>query len=187
VGATGSGKSSLVQLIPRLRKWVQENAPGLGISIGEWNFGAENHISGGLAVAEALGRFGEQNLTSAYYWSYPPDGSAAFWAFRAFRDYDGQGAHFENVSLGTSAPAGTSAFASMSEDGSRLVLVALNLDPKNTVHANISTDGCPEAKGRRYFYYGEKSKKLESKKLEGKAPVTLEPFSINVLEWTFKK
>jgi hypothetical protein len=63
-----------VQLIPRMKKWVAENAPGLGTSIGEWNFGAERHISGGLAVAEALGRFGQYDLTSAYYWAYPPDG-----------------------------------------------------------------------------------------------------------------
>ncbi len=47
-----------VQLVPRLRRWIDDNYPGTGISIGEWNFGAATHMSGGLATAEALGRFG---------------------------------------------------------------------------------------------------------------------------------
>ncbi|HTO99005.1 MAG TPA: glycoside hydrolase family 44 protein, partial [Myxococcales bacterium] len=83
-----------VILIPRLKRWIAEYAPGMSLSIGEYNFGAETHMSGGLALAEALGRFGEQGLDSAYYWTVPPKGSPAFWAFRAFRNYDGKGGHF---------------------------------------------------------------------------------------------
>ena len=41
-----------VRLIPRLRDWIAKNAPGVRISIGEYNFGAEKHMSGGLAVAD---------------------------------------------------------------------------------------------------------------------------------------
>ena len=51
----------------RLREWIASENPGLGISIGEWNFGAEEHMSGGLAVAEALGRFGALGLKAAFY------------------------------------------------------------------------------------------------------------------------
>jgi len=58
-----------MRLLPLLREWVAQNHPGLGISIGEWNFGAESHMSGALATAEALGRFGTEGLTSAYYWT----------------------------------------------------------------------------------------------------------------------
>src|SRR6185436_17484441 len=79
-----------MRLLPRLRAWIDENHPGLGISIGEWNFGAERHMSGGLATAEALGRFGEQGVASAFYWDYPDRDSPAYWAFRAFRNFDGR-------------------------------------------------------------------------------------------------
>src|SRR5205085_1516465 len=61
-----------IRLIPRLQAWIAEKRPGLGVSIGEYNFGAEGHMSGGLAVAEALGRFGEQGAYAAFYWDYPP-------------------------------------------------------------------------------------------------------------------
>ncbi len=36
-----------IRLIPRLKEWIAANYPGLGISIGEWSFGADAHISGG--------------------------------------------------------------------------------------------------------------------------------------------
>jgi len=176
-----------VQLIPRMKKWVSENAPGLGTSIGEWNFGAERHISGGLAVAEALGRFGQHDLTSAYYWSYPPDGSAAYWGFRAYRDYDGAGARFQDVSLDAKAFTGASVFASMSPDGAKLTAVVLNLDPKAAFDADVALDGCGEVSARRVFSYSGGAKGLEPKKADVKAPVSLEPFSINVLEWSLKK
>ena len=92
-----------VRLIPRLKQWIKENDPGLGISIGEWNFGAEGHMSGGLATAEALGRFGSEGITSAFYWDYPPDKSPSFWAFRGYRNYDGAGARFLDTSVPSTA------------------------------------------------------------------------------------
>src|SRR5580765_1626305 len=62
-----------MRLLPLLRQWIAMYHPGLRISIGEWNFGAESHMSGGLATAEALGRFGTEGLYSAYYWTFPAD------------------------------------------------------------------------------------------------------------------
>ena len=53
-----------------------------------------DHMSGGLAIAEALGRFGQQGLTSAFYWSKVPYNSPGFHAFRAYRNFDGKGARF---------------------------------------------------------------------------------------------
>jgi hypothetical protein len=175
-----------VQLIPRMKQWVADNAPGMSTSIGEWNFGAERHISGGLAVAEALGRFGQQDLGSAYYWTYPPDGSAAYWAFRAYRDYDGQGSHFEDGSLPTHAPSGLSAFASVSDDGSKVVAVLLNLDPNRAAAADIALQGCRNAQLLRHFSYGAGSKEL-TLETPAHGAVTLEPFSINVIEWSVRK
>jgi hypothetical protein len=107
-----------VHLIPRMKKWIADEDPGLGLSIGEWNFGAEEHMSGGLATAEALGRFGTGGLTSAFYWDYPVDKSPAFWAFRAYRNFDWKGGKF----LDWSVPATTgyefsSIFASRSARG----------------------------------------------------------------------
>jgi hypothetical protein len=147
-----------VKLIPRLREWITINYPGRGISIGEWNFGAEQHMSGGLAVAESLGRFGEQDVTSAFYWTYPPDQSPAYWAFRAFRDYDGKRSTFLENFVPTRAPFGTSLFASRNDDRTKMTVVALNFLPETAVDARIDAGMCGRITSRKTFSFtGEKT------------------------------
>lgn len=145
-----------VMLIPRMKAWVAENYPGRALSIGEWSFGAESHMSGGLAVAEALGRFGQQGLDHAFYWLMPPDGSPAFWAFRAYRDFDGRGGRFLDLGLPTTAGEGTSLFASRDAEGTRMVLVALNLAPDTARPVRIELRGCGRAASVDAFGYDGK-------------------------------
>lgn len=140
-------------LLPRMRAWVDESYPGLGISIGEWNFGGETHMSGALAIAEALGRFGAYGVTSAFYWTYPPARSPAAWAFRAYRNFDGRGARFEELSVPTRAGEQTSLFASRSGDAKRWVLVALNFDPDHDAATRLTLGSCVPAGSLRAFAY----------------------------------
>ncbi|MCU0696071.1 MAG: glycoside hydrolase family 44 protein [Myxococcaceae bacterium] len=171
-----------VRLLPRMQEWVAANYPGLKLSIGEYNFGAEGHISGGLALAEALGRFGQHGLYSAFYWTYPPDKSPAFWAFRAFRNFDGQGARFEEVSLPTEAPRELSLFAARSTDKRRMTLVLLNLSTSETMEAAISLKGCALPTEHRVFtYVGDPRGFAPVKTALGKA-YRAPPSSITVVE-----
>lgn len=127
-----------IQLIPRMLALIRENYPGRGLSLGEWSFGGEKHLSGGLATAEALGRFAQQGLTSAYYWIAPPAHSPAYWAFRAFRNYDGAGSHFLEHFVETKHAQGISVFASRNESGTRAVVVVIN--PSRTHEAALELD-----------------------------------------------
>jgi hypothetical protein len=180
-----------IELIPRLRRLIQENYPGRGIVIGEYNFGAEDHITGGLALAEALGRFGQQGLDAAYYWTYPAKDSHAFWAFRAYRNYDGHGAHFEDLSLPADAAPGTSLFASRDAGGTRLVLVALNLEPAAAFRAHIDLSTCGGVASQRIFtdtaeaagLFDTPAATLES----GTLVTVMPPYSLSVIELTLKK
>jgi hypothetical protein len=142
-----------IRLIPRLKQWVQANHPGLAISLGEWSFGADEHISGGLATAEALGRFGQQGLDRAFYWGGPKLDTATFWAFRAFRNFDGAGGHFEDVSLDTSEDETVSLFASRDEKSTHLVAVLVNRDPVSEALAHIDLNGCGRPRSQRVFSY----------------------------------
>ncbi len=142
-----------VELIPRLKKWIAKEHPGLGISIGEYNFGAETHMSGGLAVAEALGRFGEQGIKSAFYWDFPAKNSPAYSAFLAYRDFDGKGGRF----LDTSVPASSddrrlSVFASRGGAG-HMVIVLLDLDPATLIAASLDLTTCGRVSAQRRFVY----------------------------------
>jgi Glycoside hydrolase family 44 len=176
-----------VRLIPRLEAWIAEMHPGLGISIGEYNFGAEQHMSGGLAVAEALGRFGERGITSAFYWDYPSKGSPAFWAFRAYRDFDGDGGRFldESVQAESRDPM-ASVFASRGAGGEHMVVVLLDLDPSRSIAARVDLSSCGRVvTERRFVYVGGRSglaKAASEPESSGVASVTLPPYSITVLD-----
>jgi hypothetical protein len=174
-----------VRLVPRLREWIDANYPGLGISIGEWNFGAETHMSGGLAVAEVLGHFGLEGVTSAYYWTAPADRSPAFWAFRAFRNFDGAGARFLDWTLPVSGGATlVSAFASRDAERRHIVIMLLNESALTTVAASMALKSCGVVAGPRAFTYagGDAGFKPESLSSGAIPELQLAPYSITVID-----
>jgi hypothetical protein len=178
-----------IQLLPRLKGIIAQEYPGLKISLGEYNFGGEKHISGALALAEALGRFGQAGVYSAYYWTYPPANSCAYYAFRAFRNYDGRGSQFQDQSLTTVMAPNSSLFASRDAKNQKITAIALNLDPKDVLDADIETVGCGEFKtAKAYTYDG-----LEDGFQKASAPPSMQgetinqalpPYSITVVELT---
>jgi hypothetical protein len=173
-----------VRLIPRLKEWVKEYYPGLRISLGEYNFGAEEDASGGIALAEALGRFGTEGLDYAFYWFDPPKNSAAYWAFRAFRNFDGAGAHFLERSLGTKSSEPLSLFASRDASGKHLVLIALNLDGSSVAASRIELQGCGSPRTTRRFSYTPRSGALVADAERHGEPLSIElpPHSLAVLD-----
>src|SRR4029450_12926784 len=60
-----------VQLLPRLKEWIAAGYPGTKIGISEWNFGVDSDINGALAIADALGIYGREEVYMANYWAYP--------------------------------------------------------------------------------------------------------------------
>jgi hypothetical protein len=175
-----------MRVLPLLRQWVEENHPGLGISIGEWNFGAEGHMSGGLAVAEALGRFGTEGIHSAFYWTSPTEKSPAYWAFRAYRDFDGQGGRFLDRSTTVRwSDALASLFASLDPKSRRVVMVLLNLDPAVPLAARILVQGCEARTSARAFSYTGGGSGFQPVEVEASGrPLTVvaAPYSITVVD-----
>jgi hypothetical protein len=178
-----------VRLLPRMREWVNANYPGLGISIGEWNFGGETHMSGGLAVAEALGRFAEYGVNSAFYWTAPPADSPAFHAFRAYRNYDGNGARFGEVWVPTRMAGDVSLFASRDRSRRRYVLVALNSRPDSIARARIELRAASAPEAVRAFSFTPRTTGIvpvTPPKPAQTLAVELPPYSITVLELKMK-
>ena len=149
-----------IRLIPRMREWIRDNYPGRKTSIGEWSFGADNHISGGLATAEALGRFGQQKLDAAFYWGALSDKMPIYWAFRAFRNFDGQGARFQDISLPVKEAENVSLFASRDAERTRVVLVLVNRDATAKANVAITLSGCGRVGSSRLFSFDADSKAL---------------------------
>ncbi|WXH29679.1 hypothetical protein WA016_03638 [Myxococcus stipitatus] len=180
-----------VRLLPRLKEWIAQNYPGRLISIGEYNFGAFGHMSGGLAQAEALGRFAQENIYSAYFWQYPTNGSPVYWAFRAFRDFDGRGGRFQDYWVPAKADEGASVFASRDESGTKLVAVVLNLDPDQAAQARVELKGCGTLTGAKVMGYsgapGGFLPQTTGTQTAGSLVQRLPPYSMTVFDLTVKK
>ena len=88
-----------VQLIPRMRGWVDQYYPGTGTSLSEYNFGGLEHINGALAQADVLGIFGRERLDMAMMWAPPTTDQPGAYALRMYRNYNGFGGAFGDVSL----------------------------------------------------------------------------------------
>jgi hypothetical protein len=122
-----------VRFLPRLREAVEAHYPGTAVAVTEWAFGGGRHISGALVTADVLGLFGREGVTLANSWS---GGTFTSTAFRAFRDYDGQGSGFGDTSIhaASSLPAEAAVYASIDEARpERMVIVAINKVPEPRV------------------------------------------------------
>ncbi len=178
-----------IRLLPRMQEWVDKNYPGRGISIGEWNFGGEAHITGALATAEALGRFAQFGVTSAFYWTLPPPGSPSIQGFLAYRNFDGKGGHFLDWYLRTTSSEGASLFASRDEEGKELVAVAINMSPDTALIADFDVGACGPVLSRQAYVYTRGAPGFAAKEAV-RSPATafdepLPPWSITVLRMDF--
>lgn len=177
-----------IRFLPRVKEWIAKNYPGRGVSVGEWNFGGDVRTSGGLATAEALGRFGQYGATSAFYWTFPPPGSPTMLAFVAYRNFDGKGGRFLDWSLPTTVPARAlaSLFASRDDEGKHIVLVALNLSPSRPLSARIDVSSCGELATRQVYTLGPGMRALTpGPSASGPAPTIEQPlpaYSITVID-----
>jgi len=88
-----------VRLIPLMREWVDEYYPGTKLAIGEYNWGALDHMNGALAQADVLGIFGREGLDMALLWAALEVDDPFAFAFRMYRNYDGANSIFGDSSL----------------------------------------------------------------------------------------
>lgn len=118
-----------IRLIPGLQERIATHFPGTGLAVTEWNYGGGQHISGALATADALGVFGRHGVSKATLWELNANESFTYAAFKAFRNFDGVGGRFGDLSVQavSSDDAAASVYASLdSTDHSKAVIVAIN-------------------------------------------------------------
>ncbi len=134
--ADAGPEGGIVRLLPRMRAWVDDHYPGTGLALTEYNWGGLEHINGALAQAEILGLFGREGLDIAALWNYP-DANLGYdhfetlpgaYAFRLYRNYDGAGSRFGDVSVATASadPAALAVYAAQRAGDGALTVLVLN-------------------------------------------------------------
>jgi hypothetical protein len=116
-------------VLPRLQAKINARFPGMKLAITEYNNGGGMHIAGTIAQADNLGIFGMQGLFAAAYWPLSDKEPYSLAGFRAFRDFDGAGANFGDVSLQATSSRVQDVVVYASRDSAhdgRVVFVAIN-------------------------------------------------------------
>ena len=116
-------------LIPTIQASIRMYFPDTKLSFSEYNFGGGNHISGGIAEADALGIFSEQNVYMACLKPDMEDFSYQKAGINIYTNYDGDGSTYGNtaVSADNGGSTDNSVYASVdSDDESALKIVFIN-------------------------------------------------------------
>src|SRR5262249_4920896 len=129
-----------VDLVPRLRSWVNTYYPGTKIGITEYNWGAEGHMNGATTQADLLGIFGRQGLDLADRWTTPAAGTPTYLAMKMYRNYDGHDATFGDTSVATSVPNPdhVSAYSAVRSSDGALTIMVINKDLYDPAHPSAT-------------------------------------------------
>ncbi|MBN9025191.1 MAG: hypothetical protein J0H20_06170 [Rhizobiales bacterium] len=126
--ADGGGDREVgLPLLPSLRRIADHVFPGTDLAVTEFNYGGAGQIASGLALADVLGRFGQQGVSFATHWG-SLDGTLGD-AYRLFRTTDATGRRFGDRSHGLTVEGTPDvvAYASTFETGQPgLQLIVIN-------------------------------------------------------------
>jgi hypothetical protein len=138
----GQWFSRFLPLLPRVQASIDEFYPGTKLAFTEYSFGAENHISGGVAIADALGVFAEHGVYLATLWPLTGNRDFADSAVNMFTNCDGEGLAFGGALLPVSAdsPEWGGVYVSEDADG-KMHLMLIGKDVDNPVQFNLTIGG----------------------------------------------
>ena len=132
----GQWFSRYLPLLPEVQHSIDTYYPGTKLAVTEFYYGAPEHFSGGIAMADVLGIFGKYGLYMSNYWgSDRPYVSAAY---KIYRNYDGNNSTFGDIKVYASIAdkQNSSIYASVSgHNDSKLHLIVINKSFDHSINA----------------------------------------------------
>ncbi len=129
-----------IRMIPRIHDWVNTYYPGTKLAMTEYNFGGVEHINGALTEADVLGIFGREALDLATMWDPPTAAQPAAYAFRMYRNYNGQGGMFGETAVQATSDdqSKLSVYAAQRADGALTIMVINKTTSAQTSTLNLA-------------------------------------------------
>lgn len=144
----------IVKLIPRMKQWVNDHYPGTLLAIGEYNWGGLEHLNGALTQADVLGIFGREGLDLATMWSPPTADQPGAFAFRMYRNYDGNGGAFGDIRIQAVSSDQSRLAVYAAQRGGDQALTMLVINKTNTELTSLVTlRNAPSALSAQVFRY----------------------------------
>jgi mannan endo-1,4-beta-mannosidase len=91
--------SQWLPILPPVKSSINTYYPGTKLAFTEYDYGGQDHYSGGIATADVLGIFGKYGVYIANYWGGDKDANYVHAAFRIYRDYDGNDSTFGDTEV----------------------------------------------------------------------------------------
>lgn len=152
-----------IPLIPTLAASIDMYYPGTRLSFSEYNFGGGNDISGGIAVADALGIFAEYGVHMACVKPNTEDISYIKSALNIYTNYDGNGSGFGDtlVSSSNGKDIMSSVYASVeSGDESELKVLLINKNTAAVKSAEINIKSIYDFESADVYSFDSESSKI---------------------------
>lgn len=133
---------SPVVIIHYLNDAILQYYPDTKLSITEYDYGAANHISGGIAQVEALGIFGKFGVYFASKWGSKEEYITT--AFNIYRNYNGNSNRFGSTKVLATMndTSNTSIYASIDDDDTTsLHIIVINKNYDSLVNGNFQITG----------------------------------------------
>jgi Glycoside hydrolase family 44/Bacterial Ig-like domain (group 3) len=118
-----------MQLIPRFRGWISTYYPGTLLSLSEYSIDSgQKSIVDAIAEMDVLGIFGREPIDFADMWTPPGPQDPIAYAFRMFRNYDGNGSQFGDTSISavSSDQGSLSIYAAQRSSDNAVTIVVIN-------------------------------------------------------------
>nr|WP_315910940.1 glycoside hydrolase family 44 protein [Xylanibacillus composti] len=154
--------SDYLPILPRLKQSIDQYYPGTKLAITEFSYGGEGHISGGLALADALGIFGKYGVYMANFWRLEADTSYVSAAYQLYRNYDGDDSTFGDISVrsATSDIENSSVHASVTEETGKLHLIVMNKNTDTPLQADFTIAGNQQYNAGSVYGFDSSSSEL---------------------------
>ena len=144
-----------IRLIPWLEEIIAKRYPGTKLSMTEYNWGAPQHISGGLAQVMALGVYGREGMLMANYWGDGWDKGAPVppfvaGAFKMYRNYDGKGASYGDTAIEATVADNAKAAVFAAKNSKRpgeltIMLVSRSQEERYATSFELPGYSCPKS------------------------------------------
>ncbi len=136
-----------VNLVPRMRDWVNAYYPGTKLGLTEYSWGAEGDMNGATAQADVLGILGREGVDVACRWTMPDPSTPTYKAIQIYRNYDGSGSRFGDTSVQATVPNpdALSAFAAVRASDGALTVMVVHKSSDSSVQATINVSGFASA------------------------------------------
>ncbi len=156
-----------VGLIPKLKKYIDENFPGTKLAMTEYYPASSSYYHGGLLVAVETGIFMREGMDLACDWGSTHEGNYVYLGHKLFSNYDDKGSKVGgNYVDSTSSFADLYSFAAKDASKTYVALINKNHDQEIETTVNLPaaaktyhTYTLSESSGKRLYDSGEQAAK----------------------------